>query len=285
MKVAPELAALILLASSLILCPIVHPESKDVSFDLDSSYVSATLAASITVPDGTVELGKSTPMEISITANRMTISLSVPNVGTASVDIDPFANQSYPIPGLYHDYGLVKLGLTLRTKGTIEGQLYVEGNGTLDKTSLTWTGTGTQSVTLNTTAGAKEGQSIDVFLQNVKYALYVGVKAEGEVLGQPVEVDLIAYSRLGSIVGSPSSVSGTYEVGYFVSFGFLPWVGVAGLGSASCIVGYLYFKTKNDLRNIGQEMARLRKTEVVCSSCKTKNAPGAKFCRKCGEPL
>lgn len=285
LRAVPKLAVLILLTSSLVLCSIAYAESKNVSFDLDFTYVTATYTPSISVSDGGVEPGKSTTVGTSLSGKTMTISLDVPGVGTASMDIDPLTEKSYPVPGLYYDYMLVKLGLTLTTKGTVEGQLRVEGNGTLDKTSITWSSPGTHSITLNTTSEAKEGQIIDVSLRNIKYTLYISVKAEGEVLGQHAEITLIDYVRLGSIVGSPSSVSGTYRVGYFVSFGFLPWVGVAGLGSASGLVGYLYFKTRRELKNIRQRMAGLRKTEVICTYCKTTNAPGAKFCRRCGKPL
>jgi len=285
LRVIPQVTVLILLILSLALGSIAHGESKNVSFVLDFTHVIATYTPSISVSDGSVEPGKSTTVGISLSGKSMSISLEVSGVGTASMDIDPLTEKSYPVPGLYYDYMLVKLGLTLTTKGTVEGQLRVEGNGTLDKTSIAWTGSGTQSATLNTTSEAKEGQSIEVSVQDIKYTLYIGVKAEGDVLGQHVEITLIDYGRLGSISGSPSSVNGTYKVGYFDSFGFLPWVGVAGLGSASCFVGYLYFKMRRKLRNIPQKMAGFRKTEAICPYCKTTNAPAAKFCRRCGKPL
>ena len=65
----------------------------------------------------------------------------------------------------------------------------------------------------------------------------------------------------------------------------LSWIAAISLGSASCITGYLYFKTRRRLRDIRQKMRGLRKTELVCAHCKTINAPRAKFCRKCGKPL
>jgi hypothetical protein len=191
---------------------VVHAASASVSFDLGFSYVRTTFSAAINVQDGSVEPGKSTTVEVSAIADTATISLVVPNLGTASVQIDPLGENSYPIPGLYYDYLLVKLGVTLTTKGVIEGQLGVVGKGSVDKSSLEWGTSGTQNFYLNATPEATQGESIGVSLDQIMYTLNIGVKAEGEVLGNHKEISLIDYQRLGSIPGTPSTVSGTYNV-------------------------------------------------------------------------
>lgn len=213
-RLKAEFAILFCLCGSLIFSiDVVHASSKNVSFNLDFSYVTATFSPNVNVKEGSVEPGKSTTVEISISGGKMTISLDVPNVGTASMQVDPLGEKSYPVPGLYYDYLLVKLGLTLTAKGVIEGQLSVDGKGSIDKTSLTWGTPGTQRFSLSASSEAKEGDPLTVSLTNIKYTLYIGVKAEGEVLGTHKEFTLISYRKLGSVSGSPSTVSGTYRVG------------------------------------------------------------------------
>ena len=66
---------------------------------------------------------------------------------------------------------------------------------------------------------------------------------------------------------------------------FLPWIGVASFGSASFFVGFLYMKARRQLKDVRKGINGSRRFEVICSQCKTMNAPGARFCRKCGKPL
>jgi hypothetical protein len=143
----------------------------------------------------------------------MTILLNVPNVGQASMQIDPLGEKSYNVPGLYYDYLLVKLGLVLNTKGTISGQVSATGQGALDKSSLEWADSGTRSVTLAASAEAKIGDEITLHLSNIKYNLYIEVKAVGQVLGKHYETVLIPYTNVGSVAGNPSAISSSYKIG------------------------------------------------------------------------
>jgi hypothetical protein len=207
------IASLMLVLSTQSTISAVYAASTRVSFDLDLNYVRGTLSSDINIPTGSVEPGKSVAIGISANSREMTILLNVPNVGQASMQINPLGEKSYNVPGLYYDYLLVKLGLVLNTKGTISGQVSATGQGALDKSSLEWADSGTRLVTLTASAEAKIGDEITLHLSNIKYNLYIEVKAVGQVLGQHYETVLIPYTTVGSVSGNPSAISSSYKIG------------------------------------------------------------------------
>ena len=87
--------------------PSTHAESKGISFDLRFGYVQATLTGTITVPDGYMIPGDVKIVDIDGTFGMMTIELTVPRVGSVSMDVDALGEHEYPVPGLYYDYGAV----------------------------------------------------------------------------------------------------------------------------------------------------------------------------------
>lgn len=207
------IALLILVLNTQSILLTVQAAPANVSFNLDLNYVKGIFSSDIHVPAGSVEPGKSIALGISVKPQKMTITLTVPNVGQKSMQIDPLGERSYNVPGLFYNYMLVKLGIVLYTKGTITGQLSTTSQGSLDKTFLEWEASDTKSTTLTASPEAQKDDTITVTLSNIKYNLYIEVKAVGEVLGEHYETVLIPYTKVGSVLGTPSTISSSYKIG------------------------------------------------------------------------
>lgn len=277
----------------------VMAESKNISFDFDYPIVKGSHQVSISVPDGFVEPNASTTGDMTVNGGKMNITINVPDVGSTSVLVDSLGEQDLPVPSLNY----MGVGVFLKIKGTIEGQLDVAGPGLVDKTSFEWVSFGSQPFRLNATTIAQEGDTINMTLREIEYALHIGVTAKNvPILG---DVDLIQYQKIGSVEGSPSSVSGTFKVQRNPPLLYMvPWIVAAAFASASGVVGILYFKTEGDLKKLRAKMATPQTPPtppqvvakpvqlsppsaagIACTNCRAINTQGARFCRKCGKPL
>ena len=67
----------------------------------------------------------------------------------------------------------------------------------------------------------------------------------------------------------------------------IAWAGVAVLALGSSFFGYLYLKTRLELKKVHGKIAKIseRKSANICPNCGVQNKPEAKFCRKCGKSL
>ena len=214
--------------------------SENVSFNLDFTYVTATYSPTISIPTKNVEPnGGSTNAEINANAGMMTITLTVPNVGSADLDINPLGEHSYDVPGLYYDYGVAQFGIELYVKGTITGNPVVTGSGNTTTGMLMWDSSGSKTVQITSSSDSQDGDTITLTLDDIEYSLWIKVTASGDIdipfVGtEHKEFTLIDYQKLGSIQGNPSSVSGTIYVktpqsGISSMFGSLTSPGTLGL--------------------------------------------------------
>lgn len=274
--------------------PQALAESKNVKFALDFDLFSVNFSASISVPDGSLAPNGTTTFDPSVSAGKMTISLEIPDNPPVSIQVDPIGQNNYTIPGLNYTYpGVGNISLALMLKGTINGDLSAAGNGTLNADSLEWIALGGKDVSLNATSEAKEGELVNVTLSDIKYTVYAGIKAEGDIGGQHYEVIIMERAKLGSIDGNPSSVTGTFRVEYPFPFGVVLWAVAGVLGVASIVIAILYMKSKGELKNLQKGVAapvaatpaQTAPLGKVCASCGTPNASQAKFCKKCGKKL
>lgn len=190
----------------------VNGESATVNFSVSSQYISASYSPTISVSDGTISPNSSTAISFSLSSESLTITVSIPGVGSTSMQTYPLAEREYDIPGLSYNVGFGSVGLKLTMKGVVSGQTGANDPGSLNQGSLSWISAGTKEVTLSTEARAEIGDSIIVSLHNLEYNLYIGVVASGNILGQEYSETLIPYQNAGSFSGSPSAVMGQFIV-------------------------------------------------------------------------
>jgi len=283
----------IILAITLETIPLASAK-QNVTFSLNYGWLSGTMDSSIEVPSGTVSSGDQKALTWSLNTNKMNITLDIPNVGSTSMQVDALGNNSYSIPGLQYDYLLVKLGLYLTIESSILGELSVDNNATVSDSTISWLNSGSQNVILNVPRNATQGETFTLTLNNLVYRITAGVKAQGQVLGQPTEIQIINNQPIGEALGSPSSVSGTFTINPSTPIlAIALWV-VAGAMIGLCVFfGFIFYKTKRTTLKISKPPASITTAPPTmqtlqnrfCGVCGTNNSLTAKFCKKCGKRL
>lgn len=280
-KASIILLSTLLLSISFEFVPSTSAQSG-VYFSIGYGWISGTLDSIITVPSGSISPGERQDLSISLLANKMTINVDIPNVGSASVQVDALGSSEVPIPGLEYNLGLGKLGLYLTFQGSIFGDLSADGNASLTSSSLTWTTSGSKSVTLSIPQQTVEGTAITLTLDNITYHITAGVKAEGDLLGMHKEISIFDNLELDSLVGSPQSVSGTFTVKSSVDLVVVAlWIVSSALIGLCVFSGLLLFKAKKKLKsNLTSTSSNITR---FCGDCGTSNSKSAIFCKKCGK--
>jgi len=184
------------------------------TFSIDFASIKSIYSQTILIPTKTVKPGGGqTQGEITASNNTMNITLAIPNVGNAFIEIDPLGEHTYTIPGLSYNYLGVNLGIEMMVKGFISCNITVSGKGNSTTTSLEWDTPGSKFVTVASSSDSVNGDSISLTLRDIKYILWLEVIASGNVTGVGhKEVTLIDYHKLGEILGKPSSITGTINV-------------------------------------------------------------------------
>jgi hypothetical protein len=265
---------------------IAHAQSNPVTFDLSFGWLSGTMDASFSIAGGSVNPGHQKDSSCSLTTSKLTLSLSIPNVGSSSMQVDVLGNHEYAIPGLQYNYLVAKLALYLTFEGSIDGQLTADNNATLSTTQIQWTQTGSQPFSLTSPNQVSSGTVITVTLSDITYHIKAGVKAEGDLLGNHQEFTLIDNTELGSIQASPSQISKTFNIVSPSSLdiaGIALWIGAAVTIGLCSTVGALLFKERGKARKAG--LGSQNQVGHNCSACGSANTATAKFCRKCGKKL
>jgi hypothetical protein len=284
-KVIFLLLCALMLSSSLQNIPITSAQSN-VSFTIDSGWISGTLDSYIMIPSNSISAGEQQNITMSLSTNNITVNLAIPNIGNASVQVNALGSHEYSIPDLHYNYSdRAQFGLYLAFEGIITGNLLVDQNATLSASSLTWNASGSNTVTLTVPQQAVEGTTFNVTLANITYHITATVKARGEVLGVQKEVTVLNSLQISSAEGSSQSVSGLFTLKPSIDFlGVALWVVSGALIAIIIVTGFFLLQAKKKLTNIAKPTP-LNSTNNFCGSCGTANSTAAQFCKKCGKKL
>ena len=256
--------------------------SENVSFNLDFNYITADYSPIISIPTKNIEPGGgSTDAEINLDSKTMTITLTVPGVGSADLDIDPLGEHSYNVPGLYYNYGIAQFGIELYVKGTITGNTIVNGSGNGTTGALIWDSSGSKTVHITSSPNSTDGDTINLTLDDIEYSMWIKITASGEVLGAHKEITILDYQKLGSIQGDPPSVTGVIYIKHQESVISSMLSSLSGIFSSPTAVGlliaiiaiaaaaYYYKKRGFPAEDKMDEIESLNKNNitVVCPHC------------------
>jgi ribosomal protein L40E len=287
------ICGLLIIASNFRDLPSVKAKSEKVSFSLHSLKpveFSANFNTSIEVVDGSLEPNGTTTVSIrarAIDKNKMNMSLWLP-AGEEPEPI-PIAFDVDPLPENNKTISITKegkiLNLTLTLKGSIEGDLEVQGPGHLSARSWKWQGS---QIYLTNSSKAKVGDQINVTLRNIRYNMSAKLLYYYNSSGTFIPY----HSEINGSNAIPQSVVGTFKIEYPFPWRTAVWGGVAALGVSSFAFGVLCTISKRELKHIQKRKTHATALRVehvaaekTCSSCGTPNSPEAKFCKKCGMQL
>jgi hypothetical protein len=226
--------------------------SSNVTFSVSYGWISGSFDSSIDIPSATILPSENKSLSCLLTSNKMTLALDIPNIGSTSLQVDPLGQHDYPIPVLSYNVVLGSVGLVLTLEGSIQGKLSADGNGTLNTNNLEWLNSGSQNAILRAPLDAKEGDKIQVTLDNIEYVISAGVKAEGDVLGQHIEQVIIANVPLGSVSGTPPSVTGSFTIVNSPETDTILWAAVATTWGATGITCFLFLRTRHQLKKVNK---------------------------------
>ncbi len=198
---------------------VSHLNVTTVGFDLSSS-LNATIGVALNfettfgLTSATLDAGTSTTGRVALLANP-NATLQVSSLGyTQGLPIPTLGTYGpVTLPGLTYTYLGIQLNLALVTQASVNGTLALGLPGSMGSpVNETWTAPGDANFTVAAPAGSG-GQSFDVELTHLNYVLSAGVDAQGSVpLLGPVTIPVIPMTPLGTVPGSPATLSSAYPI-------------------------------------------------------------------------
>jgi hypothetical protein len=283
--------------------------AHNVSFSAKNAWLSGNYSVSISVSDATVASGESTSLTYQLTTNNVTLMVNLKDysgfsVNNFSVSVNPLGLTNYSIPQVtYSNSKLANMSVILSVNGAITAN--IGSDGTLSASTIQWSNNTDQQVNVKAPSDAKDGDVLNISLDNIKYVLSAGIF----VKNQNQTLTIIPLTHISNAAGSPSSESDSITVSNPPTTNVLLWIVVAVLAVACGIVGFMFFRAKKELNNLRQQSNEKQvssnkpitilapqpptvktipssgTTSVRCKICGTENRVGAKFCKKCGNKL
>ena len=170
--------------------------STHVTFHVNAYVAEGYFATDVTSSGDTVKPGEITTITFETKQAKGSLYVDLGSYGGSSISFNtPLSSISIPISGIA---GVASVEVDLR--GSLEGDLSVNGPGSLSTEHLSWRSWGKKTVTLKA-ANAKEGDTITITL-NLKYTGHIGAHGD-TVFG---DVTLISMQSLPGVSGSKSVV-------------------------------------------------------------------------------
>ena len=193
-KIVHAVSALLLLCSLSLFITTVNASSVHVTFNVNAYVAEGYFSTDITSSGDKVNPGGSTTITFEAKQGQGSLYVDMGTYGSNSISFKtPLSSISIPVSGIP---GVASANVDLR--GSLEGDLTVNGPGTLSTNHLSWSSWGKKTVTLDAT-NAKEGDTITITL-NLKYTGHIG--AHGDTfLG---DVTLVSDQALPGVSGSKS---------------------------------------------------------------------------------
>lgn len=186
----------LLLCSAFPLATTVNAASEHVTFHVDAYVAEGHFSADMVSSGDSVQPGGTTTISFEAKQGGGSLYVDLGSYGGSSISFNtPLSSVSIPVSGIT---GIASVKVDLR--GSLEGDLSVQGLGSLSTSHLSWNSWGKKTVMLDA-GNAKEGDTISITL-TLKYTGHIG--AHGDTfLG---DVTLISDQSLPGVSGSKSVV-------------------------------------------------------------------------------
>lgn len=186
------------MASALIICgiiafiPIAKAGSNHITFHVSVSVADGYFSTDVTTSSDSVEPGKSVTITFDAQQGAGSLYVDLGTYGGQDISFKtPLSSISVPVSGIS---GVASLNVDLR--GSLEGDLTIDGPGSLSTSHLSWNSWGEKTVTLDA-SNAEEGDTITVTL-DLEYTGHIGAHGD-TMLG---DVTLISDQSLPGVGGS-----------------------------------------------------------------------------------